>query len=436
VRYSPPTDFPPLPPACHSARSEESTALASHLPSLASRLPPGILPGGPLTALAPMQDVTDLAFMRVMAHYGAPDYFFTEFFRVHSQSRPEKHILRSLVENHTGRPVFAQLIGEHVPDMVRTVKELLKYPIAGIDLNLGCPAPKIYRKNVGGGLLRDPAKVDELLGALRDTVPGLFTVKMRLGFDSTENYERILGLINKHSVDLLSVHGRTVKEGYRSDVHYDCIGIAVSSVRCPVLANGNITSADKAAAVLAETGAAGVMLGRHAIRNPWIFRQCRERFEVERVLGTRSVGGPVTRPAAAPMPGPLGATAPTNVGRHEPVGAVAPNRPSVFQPTLADVREYVARLYRETQTPGVPESAHVAKMKKYLNFVGQSVDADGAFLHAMRRAMTEAQLIHVCDRHLMSEPNRHFATEPYPGLIARPNCETPVESGSLDTVTA
>ncbi len=357
-------------------------------------LPSGHLPGQPLTALAPMQDVTDLPFMRVMAHYGAPDYFFTEFFRVHAQSRPEKHILRSIVENQTGRPVFAQLIGEHIPDMVRTVKELLKYPIAGIDLNMGCPAPKIYKKNVGGGLLRDPAKIDELIGSLRDAVPGLFTVKMRIGFDSTENYARVLDLINKHGVDLLTVHGRTVKEGYRSDVHYDFIGHAVRTVRCPVLANGNITSAARAAEVLAGTGAAGVMLGRHAIRTPWIFRQTRERL-----------GEPASLRAA-------------------------------FQPTLADVREYIGRLYAETNAPGIPESAHVAKMKKYLNFVGQSVDAGGRFLHDMRRALTEAELFAVCDKHLLSEPARLFSPEPYPGIIARPNCETPVESCSLDTVTA
>ncbi|MBI2813110.1 MAG: tRNA-dihydrouridine synthase family protein [Opitutae bacterium] len=354
-----------------------------------------------------MQDVTDLPFMRVMAHYGAPDYFFTEFFRVHGQSRPEKHILRSLVENQTGRPVFAQLIGEDVTHMVRTVKELLSYPIAGIDLNMGCPAPKIYKKNVGGGLLRDPARIDTLLGALRDAVPGLFTVKMRIGFDSTENYERVLGLINKHGVDLLSVHGRTVKEGYRSNVHYDHIAIAVRTVRCPVLANGNITSADKAAAVLAETGAAGVMLGRHAIRNPWIFRQCRERFATS---ATHTASRPLSSVLCPPS--------------------------SVFAPTLADVREYIARLYRETQTPDIPERAHVAKMKKYLNFVGQSVDAEGKFLHEMRRAMTETELFAVCDRHLLTEPTKPFATEPYPGIIARPNCETPVESCSLDTVTA
>lgn len=372
----------------------------------ARTLPAGHFPGQPLTALAPMQDVTDLPFMRVMARYGAPDYFYTEFFRVHAQSRPEKHILRSITENATGRPVFAQLIGEDIPHMVRTVRELLHYPVAGIDLNMGCPAPKIYKKNVGGGLLRDPAKIDSLLGALREAVPGHFTVKMRIGFDSTANFDAILALINKHQVDLLSVHGRTVKEMYRSEVHYDFIARAAATVRCPVLANGNVTSAARAASILSETRAAGVMIGRHAIRNPWIFRQCRERFEVERGLRTRSEPGQ--------RPGFTG----------------------VFQPTLADVREYIACLYRETQVPGVPEAAHVAKMKKYLNFVGQSVDADGRFLHDMRRAMTEAELFAVCDRHLLSEPQRPFATEPYAGVIARPNCETPVESCSLDTVTA
>lgn len=361
-------------------------------PSL-SHLPPGVVAGQPLTALAPMQDVTDLAFMGVIAHYGAPDYFFTEFFRVHAQSRPEKHILRSIDENQTGRPVFAQLIGEDLRHLERTAVELLKHNVAGIDLNLGCPAPKVYKKNVGGGLLREPEKVGEILALLRATVPGRFTVKMRIGFDSTSNFDRLLELINEHRVDLLSVHGRTVKEMYRSEVHYDFIAHAVARVRCPVLANGNVTSAQRAATVLEETRAAGVMIGRHAIRNPWIFRQCRERFS----------GAAVTRL------------------------------------TLADVREYVERLYRATQQPGLLERYHVNKMKKYLNFVGQSVDAEGRFLHDMRRVESEAELFAICDRHLLTEPNREFIPEPYPGVIARPNCETPsamADGCSLETVTA
>jgi tRNA-dihydrouridine synthase len=357
-----------------------------------SALPSPFAAGLPLTALAPMQDVTDLAFMRVIAHYGAPDYFFTEFFRVHSQSRPEKHFLRSIDENTTGRPVFAQLIGENLSDLARTVEELQRHPIAGIDLNFGCPAPKVYKKNVGGGLLRDPDKIDQILGCLRAAIPGLLTVKMRIGFDDTAHFDRVLDLINAHRIDLLSVHGRTVKEMYRSEVHYDFIARAVARVRCPVLANGNLTSVAKAASVLASTRAAGVMVGRHAIRNPWIFRQCREHFS----------GQPVLRV------------------------------------TLADVRDYVDRLYRATRLPEVPELAHIAKMKKYLNFVGQSVDPAGAFLHAMRRAETEADLFSVCDQHLLADPTREFSPEPYPGVIARPNCETPAAADgcSLETVTA
>ena len=334
-----------------------------------------------------MQDVTDLAFMQVVTRYGPPDFFFTEFFRVHAQSRPEPHILRSITGNTTGRPVFAQLIGENVPRLLATAGELLATPAAGIDLNLGCPAPKIYRKNVGGGLLRDPARIDEILGALRAAVPGLLTVKMRLGFDDAANFERILAIINRHDIDLLTVHGRTVKEMYRGDVHYDRIAQAVRTVHCPVLANGNITSAETAAAVLARTGAAGVMLGRHAIRNPWIFRQCRERF----------AGLPVT--------------------------AV----------TLADVRGYIDHLYQMTATPGVPERLQVARMKKFLNFVGQGVDPAGAFLHDMRRAETAADLFGVCDRHLLAESARLFPSEPYPGVWAQPNREASFETCSLDT---
>jgi tRNA-dihydrouridine synthase len=285
------------------------------------------------------------------------------------------------------------VIGEDIEHLVRTAKELLKHPVAGVDLNLGCPAPKVYKKNVGGGLLREPEKIREILRALRDTVPGLFTVKMRIGFDSTGHFDRIIDLVNEHQVDLLSVHGRTVKEMYRSEVHYDFIGRAVARARCPVLANGNVTSAVKAGSVLNETRAAGVMIGRHAIRNPWIFQQCREHFS----------GQPVTRIL------------------------------------LGDVREYVERLYRATQTAEMPERAHVNKMKKYLNFVGQSVDPTGAFLHDMRRSESENELFAVCDRHLLAHSGNEFVPEPYPGVIARPNCETPsagADGCSLETITA
>jgi len=339
-------------------------------------------PGPPLTALAPMQDVTTLPFMRLLGKYGAPDLLFTEYFRVHAHSRLESHIVDSILHHATGRPIVAQLIGESLPDLERTVAaiEAAGLPVAGIDLNMGCPAPKVYKKNVGGGLLRDPAKVDAILGCLRAAARSQFSVKMRIGFEDDRNFETILDLIEKHQVDLLSLHARTVQEGYRSEVHYDYIRRAVERLACPVLGNGNITSVAKGRRVLETTGCAGLMIGRHCIRNPWIFRQLREHF------------------AAAP----------------------------IYAPTLADVRQYIEDLYQATTRPDRQGRLHINHLKKFLNFVGLGVDVDGQFLHAMRRASPKAELDQICDHHLIHQgrANQLFPDEPIKGLVARPNCET------------
>src|SRR6185295_13859214 len=224
-----------------------------------------------------MQDVTDLPFWRLMTAYGGAELYFTEYFRVHATSNLEKHILKSVTDNPTGRPIIAQMIGNDIPSLVRTARELQQYPIAGVDLNLGCPAPVVYRKCAGGGLLREPQRVDAILGALRDAISIKFTVKTRLGFDSPAVFDELLPIFARHSIDLLTVHGRTVAEMYRSEVHYDFIARAVAAMPCPVLANGNVHSAAKAEAVLAATGARGLMIGRGAIRNPWLFHQIRQQ---------------------------------------------------------------------------------------------------------------------------------------------------------------
>jgi tRNA-dihydrouridine synthase B len=353
---------------------------------MAGLIPPPdpLLPGSLPTALAPMQDVTDLAFMRMLVRYGAPDYFFTEYFRVHAHSTLDKPIVASILGHGTGRPVFAQMIGEEVPHLVRTARALQQLPVAGIDLNMGCPAPKIYRKNVGGGLLRDPDAVERIFAALREVCAGRFTVKMRIGFEDDRHFARILELVNAYRVDALSLHGRTVRQMYRGEVDYPRIRQAVRAVRCPVLANGNITSAAKAAEVAAFTGCHGVMVGRSAIRNPWIFQQIRA------------------------------ATAPAGAG-HGPA----------FQPRLGDVRAYVDDLWSAIEQPGMPANSRLNRIKKFLNFVGQGVDPDGRFLHEMRRARTSADFFAVCDRHLVDQgrASMPFADEPHPGIVARPNHE-------------
>ena len=288
----------------------------------------------PILALAPMQDVTDLPFWKLMAAYGGADVYYTEYFRVHPTSHLEKWILDSITQNPTGKPVIAQMIGNDIPSLVRVAKELQQYPIAAVDLNLGCPAPIVYRKCAGGGLLREPKRVDAILGALRDAVSIKFTVKTRIGFDSPAVFDELLPIFARHSLDLLTVHGRTVLEMYRTEVHYDYIARAVAAVPCPVLANGNVYSAGKAREVLEVTRARGLMIGRGVIRNPWLFRQIREHQRGE----------------------------------------------ALFVPTGFEVLDYVRALYETVRPPGIKEGAHIQKMKKYLNYIGLGIEPTGQFL--------------------------------------------------------
>jgi tRNA-dihydrouridine synthase B len=326
---------------------------------------------GCILALAPMQDVTDLPFWRLMARYGGPDVYFTEYFRVHATSSLEKPILKSITENPTGRPAVAQMIGNDIPSLIRTARQLQRYPVAAIDLNLGCPAPIVYRKCAGGGLLREPEKVDAILGALREAIDIPFTVKTRLGFDSPAVFERLLPIFARHSLDLLTVHGRTVQEMYRSEVHYDYIAWAVEALPCPVIANGNICSPAKAAAVLAQTGARGLMIGRGAIRNPWLFQQIRQHQRGE----------------------------------------------AMFVPRGHDVLCYVRELFEAVRPAGIPETLHVQKMKKYMNFIGLGVDQGGGFLHQIRRASSEPEFFRICEDYLNHD--QPMALEPYAFIFER-----------------
>jgi tRNA-dihydrouridine synthase B len=306
----------------------------------------------PLLALAPMQDVTTLQFMRVMARYGGPEVYWTEFFRVHGDSQPEKWILESITKNPTGRPVVAQIIGNDIPALVRNAKRLQQYPVAAIELNLGCPAPIVYRKCAGGGLLREPERIDAILSALRAAVTIPFTVKTRIGFESPAEFDALLPVFAKHPIDLLTIHARTVKQMYRPGVRYDLIGRAARALKCPVLANGNIHSAAQARQLLAETGVRGLMIGRGAIRNPWLFDQIRAEL----------LGEKIKLPA----------------GR--------------------DILAYIRELWENEITPGVKESAQVQRMKKFMNFIGEGVSEH--FLFEIRRVTTTADFFRVCENSL------------------------------------
>jgi tRNA-dihydrouridine synthase len=318
----------------------------------------------PALVLAPMQDITQLAFMRVLARRSAPDWFVTEYFRVHPNSTPDRQIVRSITENDTGRPVFAQMIGDDLPSLIRTATQLARLPVAGIDLNLGCPAPIVCRKNAGGGLLRRPDDLLRLLGGLRAVIPGRFTAKTRLGYAWPDEFEKLLAVFARAGLDGLTIHARTVKQGYRDPVDTAWVARAVREMPCPVVANGNIVDAATGMAYHRLTGAAGLMVGRGAIRNPWIFAQIDAAF--------------------------CGTTAP-------------------FVPTYQDLLDYLRELYDTiaADAPRFCPLGHVQRMKRTAVYICHGL-GDG-FEPAIRRCRTPEEFHAICRHHLAS-------SDPMPSL--------------------
>jgi len=326
--------------------------------------------GRPLLFLAPMMDLTELPFWNLLDEYGGADYYYTPYFRVHATSRLDRNLLASIQLSPAGRRIVAQIIGEDIQALVRTAVELRKYPVAAVDLNLGCPAPIVCRKHVGGGLLRHLDRIDAILEALRESLDIPFTVKTRLGYGDHTQFEKLLGLFDKHNVDLVTIHARTVQDLYRpGTINYEAIRTAVQQLRCPVVANGDLVGAQQALEIMRQTGARGVMIGRGAIRNPWIFSQIR------RAQAGKCMNIPVGR----------------------------------------DVLDYLRRLYDRTQSADATELQQVKKMKKYVNFVGVGVESSGRFLHEIRRTNTRAEFFQVCECWLNHDQPMVLA--PYPGLV-------------------
>ncbi|MFD2255426.1 tRNA-dihydrouridine synthase family protein [Luteolibacter algae] len=311
----------------------------------------------PALVLAPMQDVTDLPFMRVLGRRSLPDWFVTEYFRVHPDSKLNKYILRSICENETDRPIFAQMIGRDIPNLVRSAKELSQYPIAGIDLNLGCPAPVVCRKDAGGGLLRQPEKIREILGALREAIPGRFTVKTRLGYYDAEEFQSLLEIFRSHEIDGLTIHGRTVLDRYQTPVRPPGVKLAVDTMACPVIANGNVVDVETGLSFHRKTNAAGLMVGRGAIRNPWIFGQLQAAF------------------------------------RGETFKTI----------THQDLSEYIAELSEELARESVSYDPvlHIQRMKKTLIYISEGIDPE--FEHGVRRMKTQTEFQALCDQYLSNK---------------------------------
>ena len=233
----------------------------------------------PVYVLAPLAGFTDLPFRSVVKKFGA-DLTVSEMLSSNALAHGSEKTLHMLQKSPLENPYSVQIAGADV-DIVRSAVELLNEQdgIDIIDLNCGCPVPKVVGHGSGSSLLLDLPLMGKIIKTIKDTSnKNLTSVKIRLGFEE-KNHIDIAKMVEDSGADFLAVHGRTRAGKFKAAVDYDAIKEIKEAVSIPVIANGDIDSYEKAKWVLEHTGADGVMIGRGAVGAPWIFHQLRSGEE-------------------------------------------------------------------------------------------------------------------------------------------------------------
>lgn len=251
------------------------------------------MPKPPLFVLAPLADVTDAAFRRVIATYGKPDIMYTEFVSADGLAlAPEegrKKLLKDLIYTDSERPIFAQFFTnnpEHMRKAAALAKEL---GFDGVDINMGCPQDNVVHQGAGACLIKTPELARALIKAAKEGAGGLpVSVKTRLGFNKDE-LESWLPELLKEEPSIVTIHARTRKEMSKVPARWVRVKRAVEirdalGSKTLIFGNGDVKNLDDARNKIAETGADGVMLGRAIFGNPWLFSEktptLREKLDV------------------------------------------------------------------------------------------------------------------------------------------------------------
>lgn len=226
----------------------------------------------PLFALAPLAGFTDLPFRSVVKQFGA-DLTVSEMISSNALAFQNERTIRMLETSPLESPYSIQIAGSD-PTVIRKAVDLTNEQtgVDIIDLNCGCPAPKVVNNLQGSSLLTDLKKMGETIRTIKDHSNKPYTsVKIRIGFDEKKPVE-IAKVCEDNGADFIAVHGRTRSGRYKAPVDYDAIKAIKAAVSIPVIANGDITTPQKAQWVLDYTGADGIMVGRGAVGKPWIFQ--------------------------------------------------------------------------------------------------------------------------------------------------------------------
>ena len=236
----------------------------------------------PIMVLAPMADVTDVAFRRIIAKYGKPNVMWTEFVSADGLAlAPEagqRKFLKSLEYSEVERPIVAQFFTSHPERMKKAAELAAKLGFDGVDINMGCPDKSVEKQGAGASLMRNVSLARELVRAAKEGAPNLpVSVKTRTGY-SRPDLENWLPEILKEDLAIVTVHARTRKEMSKAPARWEFVRRAVeirdlSGKKTLIFGNGDVKNLKEARIRVRETGCDGVMLGRAIFGNPWLFSE-------------------------------------------------------------------------------------------------------------------------------------------------------------------
>jgi nifR3 family TIM-barrel protein len=231
----------------------------------------------PFFVLAPMEDVTDTVFRRIIAKCGKPELYFTEFTSVDAiHSKGQQRVMHRFQHTEIERPLIAQIWGMKPENYFKTAQMLQGMHFDGIDINMGCPVPAVVARGACSALINNRPLVAEIIAATRKGAGELpLSVKVRIGFKTIETEDWISFLLDQN-LDAITIHGRTTREQSKVPAHWDEIAKAVK-VRDQkgsptiIVGNGDIQSRVEGLKRVQESGVDGVMVGRGIFTDPWIF---------------------------------------------------------------------------------------------------------------------------------------------------------------------
>ncbi len=239
--------------------------------------------------LAPMAGIADRAFRELCINYGA-GYTVSEMVSSKGLTMGDKKSGELLTLGEIENPAGVQIFGDNPEIMAQAAKMCIKYHPNIIDINMGCPAPKIAMNGGGASLMKNPLLAGEIIKAVSKAVDIPVTVKIRKGWDD-ENITAVelAKIAEKNGAAAITVHGRTRMQMYSGKVDYDIIAKVKKAVDIPVIANGDIVDEQSAAIMFEKTNCDAIMIGRGALGNPWIFRRINAYLNECRVLPDVSI---------------------------------------------------------------------------------------------------------------------------------------------------